>query len=319
MGSVWAAASGAAGSQRTGKTARTSCDLRTQTLQMACRGATQTTNTEEATALCPAVHLSHTLPAVVGEGVSGTGFGDHSQARPMRLALPTGRGRWRLNISDCRLWPVAHLLTGGVTGAVLVHHVVVVIAQPQLHRCEARPALHPGEGRQALAVRRPVTGRPQRALGSAHGPLLEPSPRARGSQHVPLPAPAPSPCTQCQAHPGLRSPVCTRQTQVLIPPTDGEVCTGSPDPLTQDVANQPCLGDIIGPHAAGTPLRLTGNRVKKKMTTVRPPLPTPQLDGSCAVDKGLIKTQSLSGRSGDAGLAIILAQQRLPLVAGQVP
>lgn len=165
MGSVWAAASGAAGSQRTGKTARTSCDLRTQTLQMACRGATQTTNTEEATALCPAVHLSRTLPAVVGEGVSGTGFGDHSQARPMRLALPTGRGRWRLNISDCRLWPVAHLLTGGVTGAVLVHHVVVVIAQPQLHRCEARPALHPGEGRQALAVRRPATGRPQRGLG----------------------------------------------------------------------------------------------------------------------------------------------------------
>lgn len=190
----------------------------------------------------------------------------------MRLALPTGRGRWRLKISDCIRWPVPHLLTGGAIGTVLVHHVIVVIAQPQLHRCEARPALHAGKGRQALVVSRP--GDKQATAGPwGECACAPPGGFLRNLRLSACPAPSPGPS---QALPDLQNPICIQQDPGgSFHLKDGEFCTGAPDPLTQDVAKQPCLEGIIGQHAADTQLGLTHNLVKKKVTTVKLSLPHP--------------------------------------------
>lgn len=124
---------------------------------------------------------------------SGTGSGDHSHGHdPHGAGSPDGTERWPR--SKSWRWAGFAMRAPGPGAAAegggpLVHHVVVVIAQPQLHVFEAGPLLHPGKGRPELLSVRAVIQPPQQVLVATApgGPCraLFPAP---GHQKPPEPA-----------------------------------------------------------------------------------------------------------------------------------
>lgn len=128
---------------------------------------------------------------------SGTGSGDHSHGHdPHGAGSPDGTERWPRSKSWRWLGFALRAPGPGAAagGRPLVHHVIVVIAQTQLHVFEAGPLLHPGKGRPALLSVPAVIQPPRQVLWPRPlGAPAEPcslhratrSPRARPTRSAP--------------------------------------------------------------------------------------------------------------------------------------
>lgn len=114
-------------------------------------------------------------------GSGGQPRGGPSQHGPCEAGSPTAeRGGRCPDPGAGGLHGPAPRSPGGRGGpGALVHHVVVIIAQPQLHVFETRPLLHPAKGRPRYGLSRTHARPAAGACGRAPRPLPHRSPTAQ--------------------------------------------------------------------------------------------------------------------------------------------